>query len=130
MSDSGSGTVELVFGVKNEQNLKGADQFGVGLEVPFVQLIEHKQEILDISSILVRFVILATDPVTVGIGSDGRHPTQQAINLFIPHFFILVHCLADKRRVLFGVKSGQCGNGTAKHSHGMCIISEGIHHGE
>ena len=76
MSDGGSGTVEFVFGVKNEQNLKGADQFGVGFEVPFVQLIEHKQEILDISSILVRFVILATDPVTVGIGSDGRHPTQ------------------------------------------------------
>ncbi len=118
-----------MFGVQDEEDLECADQFGVGFEVSFVELVEHEEEVLDVACVFVGFVVLPTDPVAVGIGSDRGDAAQQAINLLISHLFILVHGLTDKGGVLFGMESGQCCNGAAEHSHGMRVISEGVHHG-
>lgn len=62
--------------MQDEQNFECLDKFGMRAVVSLVKTIKHEEEILDISEVLVRFVILTTDSVTVGIGSDCRNASQ------------------------------------------------------
>ena len=128
MANGRSGAVQLVFSVKDEEDLECPDEFGVGLEVVFIELIHHVEEVLDISCFLMRLVVLSPNTVSVGVGSDGRHSSQQSIDLFVPHLLVLVDRLPDQAGVLLGVKRGERGDGTAQHAHGMSIVPEGVHH--
>jgi len=43
--------------------------------VSLVEFVKHEEEVLDVSCALMRFVVLATNPMSVGIGGYGRDST-------------------------------------------------------
>lgn len=114
--------------VEDEENFKCFHEFGMRLELSLIELIKHEEEVLNVSCVLMRFIIFSSDPVAVGIGSDSRHTSKQTVNLFVSDLLILVDSLANKRRVLFGMEGRKSSDSRAKHPHGMSIISEMIHH--
>lgn len=119
-----------MFSVEDEENLKCFHEFGMRLELSFIELIKHEEEVLNISCVLMRFIIFSSDPVAVGIGSDRRHSSKQTVNLFVSDLLVLVDSLANKRGVLLGMQGRKSSDSRAKHAHGMSIISEMIHHGK
>lgn len=130
VADGSSGAVELVFSMQDEEDFECTDEFGMGLEVALVELVKHVEEVLDVAGVLMGLVVLATDPVTVGVGSDGGYTTKETVNLLIPHLLVLVDALANEGGVLLGVEGGEGGNCTAEHAHGVCVVAEGVHHRE
>ena len=73
VSDCCSGAVKFVFGMQNEQNLKGTHKFGMWLELLFVQLIEHVQKVLNVTQLLRWKVKVSADSVSIRVGGNGRY---------------------------------------------------------
>lgn len=71
MSHSSSGAVELMFGVKDEQDVHGLDQNRVRLVLAWSELVEHVQEILDVTILGVGIVELSSDSVAISIGCQS-----------------------------------------------------------
>lgn len=62
-----------MFGMQNEQNLKGTHEFGMWLELLFVQLIEHVQKVLNVTQLLRWKVKVSADSVSIRVGGNGRY---------------------------------------------------------
>ena len=130
MSDCSSGAVEFVFGMKNEENFESFNEFRVRSVVGFVEPVQHVEEVLNISETFMRFVVLSSDSVSVGISCDSWNTSQQSIDLFVSDLFVFVDRFSNQTRVLFRMKSGKCSHCTTKHAHRMSVISEGVHHAQ
>ena len=104
MPDSGSGAVEFVFRVEDEQYFKRLHQFGVRFEVALVEVVEHVEEVLHITGVLMGFVVFAANSVAVRIGCDCGDTSQQAVDLLIADMLVLVHTLTHQRWVLLWVE--------------------------
>jgi hypothetical protein len=76
MPDGGSGAVEFMLGMQNEEHLERVDQFGVRFEVGLVESIQHVEETLDVAGVLWGIVVLSADSVAEGVGGDCRHTAQ------------------------------------------------------
>lgn len=114
--------------VEDEENFECLHELRMRLELSLIELIKHEEEVLNVSCVFMGFIIFSSDSVAVGVGSDGRHTSEQAINLLVSDLLVLVDSLADKRRVLLGMEGRESSDSRAEHSHGMSVISEMIHH--
>ena len=76
MPDGGSGAVEFMLSMQNEEHLERVDQFGVRFEVGLVEFIQHIEETLDVAGVLWGIVVLSADSVAEGVGGDCRHTAQ------------------------------------------------------
>lgn len=71
--------------------------------VAFIKFVHHVQEILDISQVFSWLVILSSDPVSVGVGSNCRDVPHNAINLLIANLDVLVDGFSNKGWILLRV---------------------------
>lgn len=61
--------------MENEKDLQGSDKFRMGLVIGFIQMIQHVQEVFNISQVLGGHVVLPSDSVSVRIGSNCGNQT-------------------------------------------------------
>lgn len=88
-----------MFSVKNEEDLESSDQLGMRFKLPFIESIQHEQEIFNVAHMFVGDVVLSSNSMPVRISSDGWSYTQHTINLFIPELLVLVNLFTSKSRV-------------------------------
>lgn len=60
----GSGAIQLVLSVQDEQDFQGLHQLGMRLILLLVQSIEHVEEVLDVAHVLGGHVVFSTDSVS------------------------------------------------------------------
>lgn len=95
MSDSSSGTIKFVLGMKNKQNLKSSYKFWMRFERFFIKFIKHVKEVLNISELFRWEVEVSSDSVTIRVCSDGGNVSQYFVNLFVSDFFVFINCFSD-----------------------------------
>ena len=82
--------------VEDEEDLKSSDEFRVGFEVIFVELVQHVEEVFNEACIFMGLIVFTTDTMTVGVGCDGGHSSEKSVDLFITNLFILVDSLSNE----------------------------------
>jgi hypothetical protein len=66
--------------------------------------------------------------VSVRIGCDCWYQTEKPVDLFISGVDVFVDLLSSQRWVGFRLEGGISRNGGDQNTHGMGIVSEGLHH--
>ena len=80
--------------MQDEQNFKSLAKFGVRLEVIFIELIHHEQEVFHIREVLSRHIILSANSMAISISSNCRNISHQSVDLLVSNFFVFVDGLS------------------------------------
>ena len=128
VAHGGRRRVLLVVGVQDEEHVKRARETRVRLEVLVVETVEHVEEVLGVVERVGRVNRGAADAVAVGVGRDGRHGAQRAVDLLVAESDVLIAVLASERRVGLGVEGAHGGDRGHDHAHGVRVVAERAHH--
>lgn len=81
--------------MENEKDFQGPDQLRMRFEGVLIESIKHIKEVFDISQILMRYIVLSTDSMPVGVSSDSRSYSKHSVDLLISEILILINILTS-----------------------------------
>ena len=89
--------------MKDEQYFKGSDEFWMGLEIFFIELVKHVQKVFNVSQFFRGKIEVSSDSVSVRVGGNGGDITEDLVDLFVSDFFVFVDGLSNETWVLLWV---------------------------